>query len=35
MNISPGVRKSLVDMFPYPARQPRPRDFQIEMVVSM
>jgi glutamate synthase domain-containing protein 2 len=34
MNISPGVRKSLADMFPYPARQPRPRDFHIEMVVS-
>src|SRR5688500_2879192 len=34
MNISPGVRKSLVEMFPYPAKQSRPRDFQIEMLVS-
>ena len=35
MNISPGVRKSLAEMYPYPAKQPRAsRDLQFEMVVS-
>jgi glutamate synthase domain-containing protein 2 len=35
MNISPGVRKSLAELYPYPAKQPRAsRDLQFEMVVS-